>query len=78
MKRCLIVLLTTLILTSQLSGCSLSEKVVNEVKNYASDKLIELSNDEEFIEKFNTVCDRGANVFISVVFKERPEGECNE
>lgn len=78
MKRGLVILLTTFILMSQLSGCSLKETVVSKAKSYTSEKFRELSNNEEFIEKFNTVCDKGANIFISVVFKERPEGECSE
>lgn len=78
MRRGLLTGLLILCMASQLTGCSLKDKVISKAENYASAKFRELSNDEEFIEKFNTVCDRGANIFISVVFKERPVGEVNE
>ena len=66
------------ILACQLSGCAVKDKIIADSKEYIGIKLKELNEDEEFIEEFNNVCDKCANKFIEIVFKERPAGGNNE
>ena len=66
------------ILACQLSSCAVKDKIIADSKEYLSIKLKELNEDEEFIEEFNSVCDKYANKFIEIVFKERPAGGNNE